>query len=65
VGADLLDDIMYNWGTCTAVLGNDGCMYWPSLNANRTLKFDPETQTISLVGDDFGGLQGGNGQAEL
>ena len=44
-----------DWGD--AVLGNDGCVYWPPLGASRTLKFDPETQSISLVGDDFGGLK--------
>ena len=40
------------WGA--AILGNDGCIYWPPINANRTLKFDPETQAVSLVGNDFG-----------
>ena len=43
------------WGD--AVLGNDGCIYWPPWEISRTLKFDPETQSISLVGDDFGGLK--------
>ena len=42
----------YNGGVA-AILGNDGCIYWPPGGANRTLKFDPETQVALLVGDDF------------
>jgi hypothetical protein len=38
-----------------AIIGVDKCMYWPPQNANRVLKFDPETQQLpSLVGDDLG-----------
>ena len=40
-------------GWCDAILGIDGCIYWPPLNANRTLKYDPHTDQTSLVGDDF------------
>lgn len=40
------------WGA--AILGNDGCIYWPPRCSRRTLKFDPETQVISLVGNDYG-----------
>jgi hypothetical protein len=40
------------WGA--AILGNDGCIYWPPYCANQTLKFDPVTQIASLVGDYFG-----------
>jgi hypothetical protein len=41
------------WGRPT--IGADKCIYWPPLNANRVLKFDPETQQLpSLVGDDLG-----------
>jgi hypothetical protein len=36
------------------ILGNDGCVYWPPFNAKRVLKFDPETQVTSLVGNAFG-----------
>ncbi len=34
--------------------GNDGCIYWPPMNARSVLKFDPLTKSISLVGEDFG-----------
>jgi len=40
------------WGD--AILGIDGCIYWPPFNARRTLKYDPYTDQTSLVGDDFG-----------
>jgi len=41
------------WGD--PIVGIDKCIYWPPLNANRVLKFDPETQQLpSLVGDDLG-----------
>jgi hypothetical protein len=39
------------WGD--PIIGADKCIYWPPYNANRVLKFDPETQqSPSLVGDD-------------
>ena len=42
------------WGD--PIVGVDKCIYWPPLDANRVLKFDPETQQLpSLVGDDLGG----------
>ena len=37
-------------GWVSPILGIDGCFYWPPCAANRTLKFDPETQVASLVG---------------
>jgi streptogramin lyase len=41
------------WGD--PIVGVDKCIYWPPHNANRVLKFDPETQQLpSLVGDDLG-----------
>jgi hypothetical protein len=41
------------WGD--PIVGVDKCIYWPPLDANRVLKFDPETQHVpSLVGDDLG-----------
>jgi hypothetical protein len=38
------------------IVGVDKCIYWPPSDANRVLKFDPETphQLPSLVGDDLG-----------
>jgi streptogramin lyase len=40
------------WGD--PIVGGDKCIYWPPFNANRVLKFDPETQQLpSLVGDDL------------
>jgi hypothetical protein len=41
------------WGD--PIVGVDKCIYWPPHDANRVLKFDPETQQLpSLVGDDLG-----------
>ena len=37
-----------------AILGIDGCIYWAPFIAIRTLKYDPHTDQISLVGCDFG-----------
>lgn len=45
-------ELVGGWGH--AILGCDGCIYWPPRNANRILKYDPETQGTSLVGPDFG-----------
>ena len=36
-----------------AVLGIDGCIYWPPKHAKRTLKYDPHSNQTSLVGDNF------------
>jgi streptogramin lyase len=42
-----------SWGD--PIIGVDKCIYWPPSDANRVLKFDPETQQLpSLVGDDLG-----------
>ena len=45
-----------NWGN--AILGNDGCIYWPPRNVNRTMKFDPETQATinTAVGEIISGV---------
>ena len=40
------------WGD--AVLGIDGCIYWPPCISRRTLKCDPYLDQTSLVGDDCG-----------
>ena len=38
-----------------AISGNDGCIYWlPIYDGGKTLKFDPETQEVSLVGNVTG-----------
>ena len=43
------------WGD--PIVGAAKCIYWPPCNANRVLKFDPETQQLPrLVGDGFGGF---------
>jgi hypothetical protein len=45
----------YGVGWGDPIIGADKCIYWPPRNANRVLKFDPETQQLpSLVGDDLG-----------
>ena len=36
-----------------AILGIDGCIYWPPKHAKRTLKYDPHSNQTSLVGDNF------------
>ena len=41
-----------DWGD--AVLGIDGCVYWPPCEARRIIKYDPYANKTSLVGDDFG-----------
>jgi hypothetical protein len=42
-------------GWSDPIVGVDKCIYWTPLDANRVLKFDPETQQLpSLVGDDLG-----------
>jgi len=41
-----------SWGD--AILGIDGCIYWPPIFASRTLKYDPHTNQTSLVGDNYG-----------
>jgi hypothetical protein len=43
------------WGV--GVVGNDGCLYWPPYCAGRTLKFDTQQDSFSLVGSDFGEIQ--------
>jgi hypothetical protein len=45
-------NISKEWGD--AISGDDGCIYWPPCKAKFTLKFDPESQITSLVGDEFG-----------
>jgi hypothetical protein len=44
------------WKFGNPIVGVDKCIYWPPFNANRVLKFDPETPQLppSLVGDDLG-----------
>ena len=42
------------FGWRDGILGIDGCIYWPPVNACRTLKYDPHSNLTSLVGDDFG-----------
>ena len=37
-----------------AIMGNDGSVYCPPMNATHTLKYDPYTDLSSLVGNDFG-----------
>jgi hypothetical protein len=52
IGDELCSDEI-GWGD--PIIGADKCIYWPPSDANRVLKFDPETQQLpSLVGDDFG-----------
>jgi hypothetical protein len=59
-GDGLANDRNDEWSA--AILGNDGCIYWPPITFSRAIKYDPETQEVSLlVGDDFGdcGWMGG------
>lgn len=39
------------WGD--AILGNDGCIYWPPSKAKYTLKFDPGNNSVTQVGGEF------------
>ena len=48
----------YQQGWGDAILGIDGCVYWPPCTARRTLKYDPHTDLTSLVGCDFFGTRG-------
>ena len=41
-------------GWLDGILGIDGCIYWPPMDACRTLKYDPHSNQTSLVGRDFG-----------
>jgi hypothetical protein len=41
------------FGLVSAILGSDGCIYWPPGVSYHALKFDPETKLASLVGDNF------------
>jgi hypothetical protein len=53
IGNPIYSEWGEGWGD--PIIGVDKCIYWPPYNANRVLKFDPETQQLpSLVGDDFG-----------
>lgn len=40
-------------GYNSAIPGDDGCIYWLPFHANRTLRYDPETQDSTKVGNDF------------
>ena len=40
------------WGD--AILGIDGCIYWPPMDATHILKYDPHSNLTSLEGGDFG-----------
>ena len=44
--------INYGWGE--AILGIDGCIYWPPCGATHILKYDPHSNLTSLVGNNFG-----------
>jgi hypothetical protein len=58
IGDPIYSGEVVGWGD--PIVGVDKCIYWPPYNANRVLKFDPETQQLpSLVG---GGDLGEGGQ---
>ena len=48
------DDQKYSKGWGDAIVGIDGCVYWPPFYAARALKYDPHTDLTSLIGCDFG-----------
>jgi hypothetical protein len=53
IGDPIYSGRVRGWGD--PIVGADKSIYWPPCNANRVLKFDPETQQLpSLVGDDLG-----------
>ena len=43
-----------DYGYEDAILGIDGCIYWPPLSGRCTLRYDPRTDLTSPVGDVFG-----------
>jgi len=51
-------DNFNDWGD--AILGIDGCIYWPPNHASRTLRYNPHINLTSLVGDELGYCQGFN-----
>ena len=46
----------YGWGH--PVLGADKCIYFPPPCHDRVLKFNPKSQSISLIGESFGDGEG-------
>ena len=48
------DHGQYGQSRTDAILGIDGCVYWPPYYDRRILKYDPHTNNTTLVGDDFG-----------
>ena len=42
------------WQEDAMMLGIDGCICWPPKYPGRTLKYDPHTDQISMVGYEFG-----------
>jgi hypothetical protein len=44
---------LYEIGWRDAILGMDGCIYWPPYRATQILKYDPHSNLTSLVGDHF------------
>jgi len=41
-GDGLANDRNDEWSA--AILGNDGCIYWPPITFSRAIKYDPETK---------------------
>lgn len=39
-----------NWEFGSPCLGSDGCVYWPPLNQERILKYDPYLDTVDFIG---------------
>ena len=53
IGDTIFSGRRRGWGD--PIVGVDNCIYWPPCNAQRVLRFDPETQQFpSLVGGDLG-----------
>ena len=48
--------LLPGYGWKDAILGVDGCIYWPPRVARRVLKYDPHTNQTLLVGDDYDGV---------
>jgi len=51
------DHGQYGRGWGDAILGIDGCIYWPPQNVHCILKYDLHTNQASLVGDVYGNTQ--------